>query len=150
MAKGTNKPSPAMRRRAWKVLDALANDEDAGSTARAYSARAIVLGDKAEADAMAAGADRKPPVVLEMPHNFRDEAVLGITHSESAITILYDAGTEAGLANLARWRAEVGIEIEAAFAPAPILLTPPSKGKSAAQRQREYRERKRAAMLTGG
>jgi len=90
--------------------------------------------------------DRGPPPVLILPDNGRDPGLvkLGIDRLPEVVRIVYNGRTEAGIADLARWQAEVAAELDAAH---PALLPPPDKPKplTPAERQRRHRERRREA-----
>jgi hypothetical protein len=85
------KPSKKMHAAGWKALHSVASDPDAGDTARVSAARALVRDDPEQkaAEDEAAKASRGRPGVLCLPHNFRDEAVFGITRTDHCIRVSY-------------------------------------------------------------
>jgi hypothetical protein len=145
--KKLDKPTRRMRDAAWRALADVVADPEAADHARVSAARALVRDDPDEADADA-NADNGPFIVLTMPTNGRDPGLtpLGITCGPGRRrTIFYDPNSEAGLADLERWRAEVDAEIVAAH---PELLPAPEKppALTGAERQRRHRERLKLAL----
>lgn len=136
-----DKPTKAMRDAALRMLHGVVINPRSATYARVNAAKALIQGnrDKGDDDLRE---DRGPPPVLILPTNHRDASLerLGITKDEHCIRIVYDGSSAAGLADLARWRAEVAAEIDAAH---PALLPPPDKPKpmTPAERQKRHRER---------
>jgi hypothetical protein len=138
------KPTKSMRDAAWRALHQIVADPDAGDTARVSAARAIVKDDLDAAEAAEAAAG--PPAVLCIPTNGRDPELtpLGITRNDGCWTIFYDGGTEAGAADLKRYRAQVAAELAAAYPPPPLALPAPIK-LTEAERKRISRAKIAAA-----
>lgn len=143
--KKLDKPSRAMKDAALRTLHGVVTNPHSPTYVKVSAAKALLQGNRGEGDDESKE-DRGPPPVLILPTNHRNPALepLGITRDEHCIRIVYDGNTEAGLADLARWRAEVAAEIEAEH---PALLPPPDKPKplTGAERVRRWRERKREA-----
>jgi hypothetical protein len=139
--KKLEKPSRAMRDAAIRTLHEVISAAGTPTYTRVSAAKALLRDDADDDDPKDPLA---PPGVVIMPHNFRDERVLGITRSEGLIMILYDDRSEQGRADLERWRAEIAAEIESEH---PVLLPPPDKPRplTGAERVRRWRERRREA-----
>jgi hypothetical protein len=141
-----DRPTRAMKDAALRTLHGVVTNPRSPTYAKVNAAKALIQGDRDEGDELQE--DRGPPPVLILPDNGRDPALtrLGITRSEGVITIIYDGKSEAGVADLARWRAEVDAEIQAAH---PALLLPPDRPKplTPAERQRRRRERLRTEKV---
>ena len=132
-----DRPTRAMKDAALRTLHGVMINPGSPTYAKVSAAKALIQGNRDKGDGELQE-DRGPPPVLILPTNHRDPTLerLGITKDEHCIRIIYDGNTEAGLADLARWRAE----IEAAHL---ALLPPPDKPKpmTPAERQRRRRER---------
>jgi hypothetical protein len=142
MSRNIKKPTKRMRSTAWRTLAAIADDPDAGSTARVNAARRLVQDDDEEAEAAeaAAVAYDGPRFLMIFPDNTRDPGLARLGISEDRTRILYDPSTPEGLAALEKWIAEV----EAEAPQAPVEKAPPM---TSAQRCVRYRARLKAAKL---
>ena len=140
-----DKPTKAMRDAALRTLHGVVTNPRSPTYAKVSAAKALIQGNRDKSDGELQE-DRGPPPVLILPTNHRDPALerLGITRDENCIRIVFDGTSADGLADLARWQAEVAAEIDAAH---PALLPPPDKPKplTPAERQRRHRERRREA-----
>ena len=143
--KKLDKPTKSMRDAAWRALNEGVTDTGAADYARIAAAKAIVKDDPDAAEA--AAKDEPEPAILILPINGRNPTLEspGITREGHVFTILYDAGSAQGLADLERFRADVAAEIEAAQ---PVLLSPSDGPRplTGAERVRRFRERKRQAQ----
>jgi hypothetical protein len=136
-----DRPTRAMKDAALRTLHGVMINPGSPTYAKVSAAKALIQGNRDKGDGELQE-DRGPPPVLILPTNHRDPTLerLGVTKDENCIRIVYDGNSEADLADLARWRAEVAAEIEAEH---PMLLAPPVRAKplTPAERQRRRRER---------
>jgi hypothetical protein len=152
VAKTVGKPTKKMRSAGWKALHSVANDPDAGSTARVSAARALVRDDpeQAEAEEMAAKVARGRPAIVCLPDNGSSPpgTPLGPRWIEGGcVQIIFDGDTEQGRADLDRWLEEISARLDKEYPPERLALPAPVKpapmtaaGRKRAQRAREKAE----------
>ena len=151
MARSLRKPTKTMRADAWRALHSLAVDPESGDSARVSAARALIAGDPelAKKEAAEKEASRWPKPCLMLPDNSRDGAdACGLTETDYAFTIIFDESTPEGIADYARWRAEVAAKnLANSPKPPPLLLAAPKPRKrlTGAERSRAWRARQKAA-----
>jgi hypothetical protein len=90
---------------ALRTLHEITTDPDAPDHARVSAAKRLVKG---EGDAsVAAEAATRPRTWVLIPDNGRDPGVTVLGPTPGSCTIIYDSSTPEGLADLARWKAEI-------------------------------------------
>jgi hypothetical protein len=146
VAKKPIKPSKKMRAAAWRALHAVANDPEAGDTARVSAARALIKDDpeQAEAEEMAEKASRGRPVVFILPNNCRDGDPCGIEWNWNGSPRILHEVTPEGLAQLDVWLREVHAKLDKDFPP-EMLTLPKPKPLTSTERSRARRARMKAA-----
>jgi hypothetical protein len=107
-----------------------------------------VRDDPAAAEA-AEAAKKRPQSCVFLPDNGRDPGItrLGIYDIDCQTVIIYDGSTEEGLADLARWQAQMAARIEADYPRQPLALSAPApkRAQTGAERQRKRRARLKVA-----
>jgi HrpA-like RNA helicase len=143
------KPTKRQRADAWRALHEVAANPESGDSARVSAARAIVADDPemAEREAAAEESARWPKPLVSLPDNGASPpgTPLGISEDDFIFRIIYDGETPAGLADFARWQAEVS-EKNRANSPKPqqLLLPAPRKPLTSTERSRFRRARLKA------
>jgi hypothetical protein len=141
--KKLEKPSRTMKDAALRTLHEVITAAGTPIYTKVSAAKALLRDGAGDDEAKE---DRGPPPVLILPDNGRDPGLvkLGIDRSPAVVRIIYDAKTEAGRADLARWQAEVAAEIEAEH-PTALPSQDRPRPLTGAERVRRWRGRKREA-----